>query len=77
MNQVIVNTPATLSDVFATNNYIIVKNLAEAYNEAGKRFDPNNGPIVSRKILFDKEKNKAVYEYYRVRNKAEKIYVIL
>lgn len=73
--QATITTPTTIEQVKATNNYIIAKSHAEATVEASKRLT-TAGPITSKKIFFDKTSNSVVYEYYRVRNKEQKVYVI-
>jgi len=67
--------PTTLTEVQALPNHIHARTQAEAYVEVGNRLT-TPGPIVSKKVLFDKETNKLVYEFYRARNKEEKVYVI-
>lgn len=76
MNQTITPTaPKTLDEVKQLNNHITATTHAEAYVEAGKRLS-SAGPITSRKLFLDEETKKLVYEYYRTRNKEEKLYVI-
>lgn len=73
MNQ-IATAPQTVDQIRKLPNTIYAKSHAQAYAAAGERLPYTDGPIVSKKLFA--EENKVVYEYYRVRNKEEKIYVI-
>lgn len=70
--------PTTVEEVKATNKYIFAKTLAMAYSEVSKQLPEADGPITSKKLFVDIPAGaKLVYEFYRLRNKDQKIYVIL
>lgn len=75
MNQtVIAATPATIEQV-KQNTYIYAKSHAQAYAQIhSEGMLSSSGPLASRKLF--KEGEKLVYEFYRARNKEQKVYVI-
>ena len=68
--------PQTLQQVKETNNYIKAASHAVAYAQVGERLPFTDGPIVSKKLFIDASTRELVYEFYRVKNKEAKVYVI-
>lgn len=69
-------TPQTIQEVKATNNYIKAGSHAIAYARVGERLPYTDGPIVSKKLFIDISTRELVYEFYRIKNKEAKVYVI-
>lgn len=76
MSTTVLQAPQTLPEVLETNNYIKASSHAIAYARVGEELPDSDGPIVSKKLFADKPSNSIVYEFYRVRNKERKKYVI-
>lgn len=74
------NAAATINSVdqvSALPNHITATTYAGAVVEVAKLLPDTPGPITSKKLFVDIENgSKIVYEFYRVRNKDQKIYVI-
>jgi len=75
MNQTaIAATPATIEQVRQLT-HIYAKSHAQAHAHIySEGMLPSSGPLASKKLF--KEGEKLVYEFYRVRNKEQKVYVI-
>lgn len=67
-------TPATIEEVKKLP-HIYAKSHAQAYAHIySEGMLPTSGALTGKKIF--KEGDKLVYEFYRVRNKEQKVYVI-
>lgn len=67
-------SPKTLQEVKALPNHVVAFSMAGAHNHVANLLPCTPGPLASKKLFA--EGNHLVYEFYRVRNKTEKIYVI-
>lgn len=68
--------PLSVKDISGLPNTYKAKSPAEAYSYASQTLNSENGPVASKKLFVDGETGEIVYEYYRARNKAEKVYII-
>lgn len=75
MNQTTDLTPTTLAQVQALPNHVTARSHAEATVLVAAQLT-TPGPITSKKLFLDRATNKLVYEFYRVRDKDSKVYVI-
>lgn len=71
-------TPAqlTLQEIEALPSTKKVRTMAEGYTAAAEFLPDTDGPVTNKKLFVDKTTAKLVYEFYRVRNKENKIYII-
>lgn len=73
MNQATTTQPTTIDQVRAlAHDY--ARSHAGATVLVSQKLPEEHGPITSRKLFV--EGNKVVYEFYRVRNKENKFYII-
>ena len=73
MNTIASNEPKTIDQVRAlAHDY--ARTHAGATVIVGNKLPPEDGPITSRKLFM--EAGRLVYEFYRVRNKENKFYII-
>lgn len=77
MDQATIKPPQTIDEVKKMPHWSYQRNHAAALVKAAEILIGDDGPLVSKKIFFDTKANAGVYEYYRVRNKALKVYIIL
>lgn len=66
----------TLQQIEALPSTKKVRTMAEGYTAASAELPEEDGPVVNKKLFVDKATTKLVYEFYRVRNKSNKIYII-
>lgn len=66
----------TLQQIEAMPSTKKVRTMAEGYTTASAELPEEDGPVVNKKLFVDKTTAKLVYEFYRVRNKENKIYII-
>lgn len=66
----------TLQEIEALPSTKKVRTMAEGYTAASSHLPDTDGPVVNKKLFVDKETAKLVYEFYRARNKENKIYII-
>jgi hypothetical protein len=66
----------TLQEIEALSNTFKAKTAAEGYTIAARELPDTDGPIASKMLFVDKATTKLVYEFYRARNKENKIYII-
>lgn len=77
MEQVKTQAPQTIDEVKTMPHWSYQRNHATALVKAAEILTGDDGPFVSKKIFFDSKANVVVYEYYRVWNKALKVYAII
>lgn len=77
MNPVTTQTPKTIDEVKKMPHWSYQRNHAVALVKASETLTGDDGPIVSKKLFYDEKEKVGAYEYYRVRNKSAKVYVII
>lgn len=76
LKQITMNQQLTLQDIETLPSTKKVRSMSEAYTIAATELPDTGGPIVNKRMHLREETASLVYEFYRVRNKEQKIYVI-